>query len=78
VRERHRRQASLLGLAFWSATVWGGLVALRILGLPPLALVLILVVVIDVAALVWGYDSRDGRRDWPSRVGPVSSPPGPG
>jgi hypothetical protein len=68
VRERHRRQASLFGLVFWSATVWDGLVALRLLGLPPVALVLILVVVIDVAALVWGYDSRDGRRDWPSRV----------
>ena len=68
MRERHRRQASLFSLVFWSATVWGGLVALRSLGVSLGALALIFLIVIDVAAFVWGYDSRDGRRDWPSRV----------
>lgn len=67
MKERQRRQASLFGLVFWSATVWGGLVGLRSMGVSLGALALIFFIVIDVAAFLWGYDSRDGRRDWPSR-----------
>jgi hypothetical protein len=67
VREKQRRQASLFGLVFWSATVWGALVGLRSMGVSLGLLALIFLIVIDVAAFLWGYDSRDGRRDWPSR-----------
>jgi hypothetical protein len=67
VRDRRRRPpASLPALVFWPAAVWGGMVVARSLGVPIIVLVLVAVVVLDVAAFLWGYDSRDGR-DWPAR-----------
>jgi hypothetical protein len=42
------------------------MVVARSLGVPIIVLVLVAVVVLDVAAFLWGYDSRDGR-DWPAR-----------
>jgi hypothetical protein len=64
---RGRRQVSLSGLLFWSAGAWGGVAVARALGVPAIVLLLLLVVLLDVASLVWGHDSRDGR-DWPRRL----------
>jgi hypothetical protein len=67
VRDRRGRPAaSLPALILWLAAVWGGIVVARSLGVPMVVLVLVAIVVLDVAAFLWGYDSRDGR-DWPAR-----------
>lgn len=63
---RGRPAASLPSLIFWSVAVWGGMVVARSLGVPIVLLVLVAILVLDVAAFLWGFDSRDGR-DWPGR-----------
>jgi hypothetical protein len=61
---RPRGQTSLAGLVLGVAVAIGGLRLAARLGVPPLALLLLALVVLAVTASLWGYDSRDGR-DWP-------------
>jgi hypothetical protein len=82
VKRRARRSGVSLGvLLFGVGAVWGGLVILYRLGAPPVAILLTALVVFEVAAVLWGVDSRRGRnwprrREWGAWVGRSPGPPG--